>query len=45
VDVGLQNQPCKEPGERVLHVARVQGEQLFELVHDDDRVIAPLPPT
>jgi hypothetical protein len=46
MDVGLGGQTPQERGEALLHLRRVQGEQLLELVHDEERFpVAPPPAT
>ena len=44
VDVGLEDEPAEQLGEARLHLGRVQREQLLELVHDQQRVVVPVPP-
>ena len=45
VDLGLLREPPEERGEACLHLRSVQGEELLELVHDDEGFVALLPPT
>jgi hypothetical protein len=44
VDVGLLDEPAQQGGEARLHLGSVQGEQLLELVHDNERLAALLSP-
>ena len=44
VDLGLLREAAEERREACLHLRRVQGEELLELVHDDEGLVALLPP-
>ncbi len=44
VDVRLASEPAEERGERRLGLGRIEGEELLELVDDDEGVVAPPPP-
>lgn len=39
VDVGVEDQPSQQASESVLHLGWIEGEQLLELIHDDEHVL------
>ena len=45
VDLGLLREAAEERREASLHLRSVQGKELLELVHDEEGLVALLPPT